>query len=88
MTVQEAVKSAKGYIEEVFDGEHLAEIGLEEVERKSGPSRWLVTIGFSRSIANTRDRYRLSSKRLYKIVEISDPDGEMLAIRNREISNV
>ena len=48
MDVMEATQTAKRYIVELFTGEQIANVGLEEVEFDDTRDEWSVTIGFSR----------------------------------------
>jgi hypothetical protein len=88
MDAREAVRSAKRYIQDIYSDENPANIGLEEVEF-DGHS-WHVTIGFSRpwelegGILNPF--VKLEPKRSYKLVAISDEDGKILSVKNREIN--
>lgn len=88
MTLQVAVNKAKEFVEEVFRDEKPQDIGLEEVEHKEDPGRWLITIGFTREIER-KSPFRAPARRVYKIVEIEDnARGDMIAIRNRETADV
>ena len=49
MDVKEAVATAKKYVTEVFEGEDLADMGLEEVVFDDEADIWKVTIGFMHS---------------------------------------
>jgi len=54
MDVKEAVALAKKYVGEVFAGEPISDVGLEEVEFDDVAGIWAVTIGFSRPWETTR----------------------------------
>ena len=71
LEVKEAVKLAKNYIADIYDGEDITDIGLEEV--KCEDSLWRVTIGFFRPWERQGNKLFASpSQRTYKVVHISD----------------
>ena len=80
MDVKEAIGIAKQYVSDVFSGEHVSDLGLEEVEFDDSSNTWSVTLGFSRPWENVIDpieRFRAqftNRKRSYKIVRIRDDD--------------
>ncbi len=87
--VKEAVKLAKQYIADLYDGESVTEIGLEEVKRDEDKGQWLVTIGFFRSLDEEAGKGVFRQRnRLYKQVVIADPilfePPKVLAVNNYE----
>lgn len=87
MNVKEAVAAAKAYVADVFSNEPVQNIGLEEVEFDADRRIWCVTIGFTRawSPALPPPLTYPTKDRDYKVVRISDFDGQMLSIKNREL---
>ena len=96
MEVKEAVKTALGYVSDAFSDEKLSNLGLEEVIYDESHGRWKITVGFSRpwdyprhSIAATMANPSLllerAASRTYKVVEIRDSNGEVTAIRNKDV---
>lgn len=85
MNVKEAVQIAKAYIADIFAEEHVAKIGLEEVEFEPETGTWLVTIGFSRvwDTDSALVTAIMSSQRAYKSLKIDDADGRVLAMKDR-----
>ena len=84
MDIKEAVKTAKQYVAELFDGEGINYIGLEEIKFETNSHEWLVTVGFERrwdkapgAISAMLEPTR---KRTYKLVRINDKNGEILAL--------
>lgn len=86
MEVKEAVQIAKRHIADVFEGEGIADVGLEEAVRTGShdESTWKITISFTRPwnrrgnlAAVMRDQGTL---RAYKAVNISDSDGAVLSL--------
>jgi hypothetical protein len=87
MDVKEAIASAKAYVRDLYTGEPIRDLGLEEVERDG--SNWLITLGFVRD-----DRPRLSqfsaalaeiaNRRVYKIVHVNDETGDVTSMKNRD----
>jgi hypothetical protein len=88
MNVKEAVKLAKEYVLDLFAEEEINNLGLEEVQRDSEHSCWLVTLGFSRPWDEPRNTLASLAQsnlphRSYKIVYIDDT-GQVKGVRNRE----
>ena len=63
MDVKEAVRAAKEYVVDLFDGEEIDYVGLEEVEFDHESDQWKITIGFSRPWIVPRP-YRQPSARI------------------------
>ncbi len=95
MEVKEAVKVALEYVSDAFSDEKLSNLGLEEVVYDDLDETWKITVGFSRpwdyprhSIATMANPSLLAraASRTYKVVEIRDSDGEVTAIRNKDVA--
>ena len=92
MNVKEAVKKAIEYVADVFESEHLQNVGLEEVVLNDAEDAWEVTIGFSRPwdypkgglVAGLQPQ---NPKRQYKIVRIDNESGNVKSIKIRELTN-
>jgi hypothetical protein len=90
MEVKEAVAVAKRYTQELFADEDIQDVGLEEVDFDYSRSVWNITMGFSRArvpIDAPPFGNLLTPKRWvrsYKIVRISDKNGKVLSVKNRE----
>ena len=89
LNVQDAIKKARDYVGEIFKDEPIADIGLEEVEFDT--DSWKITIGFNRiwKVQPTGLSGMLSSSsfhRSFKVVTISDADGSLVSIKNRELA--
>jgi hypothetical protein len=85
--VHEAITKARGYFSDLFGSEPVSQVGLEEVEHDY--DGWKVTIGFYRPappsasmLANLTSNQ--GSTRWYKVVTVSDADGRLISIKNRE----
>jgi hypothetical protein len=86
LDTKEAVRLAKEWVASQFADEGIEDLGLEEVTMNNG--EWEITLGFARhwdlghlqlpGIAG------LVRPRTYKIVTVSDLDGTVTALRNRE----
>ncbi len=86
MDAREAVNRAREYLVELFDGEDIYEIGLEEVDFDDMANEWSITLGFKRTW--NRTAYLMSPQkdpepRSYKVIRIHDPDGEVRSLRDR-----
>lgn len=89
MEVKEAFIAAKQHVAEIFDDEQITNLGLEEVRYDDGKQKWEITLGFFRPW--NADRSPLAAwagdpaaRRTYKVVTISDADGKILSITNRD----
>ena len=85
MGPKEAVTAAKQHIVNMFDGEGIRNIGLEEIESQG--SYWKITIGFSRNWDSniTAMLGTGGQPRSYKVVEIHQEDGEFFSIKDRTL---
>jgi hypothetical protein len=85
MDAKEAVKAAKRYVLDIFGDEGLADLGLEEIEKRDPEEAWFITLGFSRPW-NRSPLGALGggAKRDYRVVKVSDVDGEILSVKRLE----
>lgn len=97
MDVKEAVRAAKEYVNEVFAGENVVHVSLEEVLFDESENAWKVTIGFFRAWDDSRDaRDRLSrpfglpewKSRAYKVVKMDDETGKVVSLTHRRFPEV
>lgn len=94
MDVKEAVRRAKQYVGEIFSGEKITHVGLEEVVFDDAENCWKITLGFFRpwdldmeqTLVNPLARIDRRSRRTYKIVQIDDDSGKAVSITNRRPS--
>lgn len=95
MDAKEAVKTAKEYVADLFEGESIENVGLEEILFKDKTGIWKVTIGFNRpwdQMKNLADVMSAASageipqwkRRSFKVVDIKDSTGKVLAVTHRE----
>jgi hypothetical protein len=93
MTVREAVATAKTHLQDLFQEEHVANLGLEEVEFDEDHKEWRITLGFSRPwdrepVGPLFDVLgpprRVARARDLKLVRIRDNDGKVISIKNHE----
>jgi hypothetical protein len=96
MDVKEAIKRAKTYVAETFSDEDIIDVGLEEVRRDEDGRHWLITVGFSRASPRLRASrikensilgYNPDLPHVYKVVTLSDQDGDMISITNRAVEH-
>lgn len=89
MNAKEAIATAKGELLDTFQGEGLAEVGLEEIEYDDREETWRVTIGFRRSwnrpVGQLAQALGSAAGRTYKVVALADRDGRLLSIKNRDV---
>jgi hypothetical protein len=87
--VKDAVSSAMDFVREMYAGERLQDLLLEEVEMDHANDQWLVTIGFSlpkeesTSIISPVTSRKL--ERNYKVVAIDAYSGTPLSMKIRDI---
>ena len=95
MDVKEAVATAKKHVAEVFEGEDLADVGLEEVVFDDEADVWKVTIGFNRPwdrLKGLADVMSAASageipewkRRSFKVVRIEDRTGRVMSLTHRK----
>ncbi len=87
MDVKEAVAVAKGYVTQLYVGEEITDVGLEEVEFDQLSNQWSVTIGFfrpwNRTLPEALALARRASARSYKVLRIDDNSGEVKSLKDR-----
>ena len=88
MDVKEAVRTAKEYLVNLYDGEDIADIGLEEVVFNDELHNWNITIGFTRPW-DTRNNVvtALRLRRSYKVVSIDDTTGRVESLTDRILND-
>lgn len=90
MDVLEAISTAKRHILKVFEDENISQLGLEEAFFDEGKDVWHITLGFSRFWDTSQTAVQSVAQKLspsipnrsYKIVEISDKDNRVTAVKN------
>ncbi len=88
MDVREAVAVAKSYLTNLYTGEDIADLGLEEVEFDELSDQWSITLGFARPWERTALRRALSAgdrigARAYKVLRIDDETAEVKSLKDR-----
>lgn len=87
MDVKQAVRLAKDYVGEVYDGEQISNVGLEEVEFNPVSHQWKITVGFSRLWDRENPTpipiSTIRRPRSYKVVVIGDSNGQVLSMKDR-----
>ena len=91
MDVKEAVRTAKTYLIELFEGEQIMNVGLEEVVFDRMSKEWKITIGFSRPwnqknvFANALGDGR--ADRSYKVLRINNDSGGVESLTDRILND-
>ncbi len=86
MDVKEATHTAREYITDVFAGEEISQLGLEEVVHDPDGKQWRITFGFVRpwDRQNTMAvNLGLKSGRAYKVVSIDEESGDIVSLTDR-----
>ena len=85
MKAKEAVQAAKDHILDLFEGEGVTAVGLEEIEEEG--SYWKITIGFTRSwdkgVATVLTGH---GGRSYKVIRVNNKDGRILSVKDRVLT--
>lgn len=88
MDVKEAVATAKKFVTDIFEGENLADVGLEEVVFDDGAKVWKVTVGFNRPWDRLKGLADVMSaapnRRSFKVVQIEDRTGRVVSLTHRK----
>ena len=92
MDVKQVVQKAKEYLADLFDGEEIEYVGLEEVDFDDESQQWKITIGFSRPWDRPKalpaSLLEDPLKRSYKVVRINDADGRVISLKDRILTAV
>lgn len=86
--VKEAVTSAMDFVRDMYEGQRLRDLLLEEVEMAQADNQWLITIGFSlpkeepTSILSPATSKKLG--RQYKIIAVDAVTGQPISMKIRE----
>lgn len=87
MNVKDIVHKAVLHVADLFEGEGVTNVGLEEVTFDEGADEWLVTVGFSRPWDYPKPIIAgfgsIHPNRVYKILRIRNSTGEVLSVKNR-----
>lgn len=88
--VKAAVQKAKAYLADLFEGEGITHVGLEEVEYDAKSNEWRITVGFSRPWDQKNIVTAALSEgrplRTYKVVRMRDNDGRVLSVKDRVLT--
>jgi hypothetical protein len=96
MDEKEAVAAAKRFVSDIYAGEQVTNLGLEEIEHIVSGGNWVVTLGFSRPWNTPRTRAQevlenlgavSSLRRSFKVITIAE-DGTILSMKNRAKEDV
>jgi hypothetical protein len=77
--VKQAVQLAKDFAEGIYEGEKIARLGLEAVEKTGDGKYWLVTLGFSRPWSRKsqkKDTFKSVTEHLQGVVREPKLDRE------------
>ena len=90
MQVTQVTQTARKYLVDLFEGEEIINVGLEEVVFDEASHSWRITIGFSRPwerngvtgplVAALGDR---RPPRTYKVIRVNDYDGSLVSMMDR-----
>lgn len=87
--VKDAVRSAMDFVRDMYEGQRLRDLLLEEIEMAEGRDQWLVTIGFSlpkeESTSIISPATSRKFERNYKVVAVDACSGTPLSMKIRDI---
>ena len=88
MDVKLVVQIAKRYVTELFEGEPIANVGLEEVVYEDESDTWKITIGFTRpwhrrNPQTAAEKLASPFERSYKVVQVDDQSGKVESLKDR-----
>ena len=88
--VKQAVRLAKKYFDELYEGEDLPNVLLEEIEITEDEKLWLITFGYDtdHTVELPYDTVlgpRVRHLRDYKTVEVDAVTGELIALKIRKV---
>lgn len=91
MKLKEAITAARSYLEEVFQGEDIADVRLEEVVFDRRDDAWLITFGVMRPSGTSRPITSsiftpATLKQSYKVVRIPTDSNDLPSVRIREFA--
>lgn len=85
--VKQAVTSAMDFVLDLYDGQSLRDLLLEEVEMDQAHNKWLVTIGFSLANEESTSILTPSTRKLarhYKVIAVDSRTGHTMSMKIRE----
>lgn len=85
--VKDAVSSAMEFVRDMYDGQGLRDLLLEEVELAQAGNQWLVTIGFLLARDESTSILTPATRRLarqYKVVAVDALSGQPVSMKIRE----
>ncbi len=86
LTLKDAVNCAKSYVAELYQGEQVTDLMLEEIRLSSDEGVWHVTIGFTPPwvLRGLNSKFSVRPHdRVYKVVNVDSGTGEVRAIEIR-----
>ncbi len=91
--VREAVRIARQYMRDLYEGEKLPNLRLEEVELSEDNAEWLVTFGFTASEKDVETNSFITAiggstsrpRRDYKLIRVDARTGKALAMNIRTL---
>ena len=89
MDKKQAVTTAKDYVTDLYTGEQIEDIGLEEVQYDRKRRQWRITVGFNRRTAanNVVTQFGGMPRRSYKIVTVEEKTESAISLKDRELSD-
>jgi hypothetical protein len=85
--VKQAVASAMDFVRDMYEGQSLLDLLLEEVEMAQADDQWLVTIGFSLAKEESASIISPATRKLarhYKVIAVDALSGHPLSMKIRE----
>ena len=87
--VKKAVKTSRDYIAGLYSGEEIIDISLEEVEASEDGKYWLVTLGFTKQMAQPLNPMEAMTGpkfvRVYKEIKVDAESGQVCSMKIRKM---
>lgn len=86
VSVKQAVEKAAGFLNEMYEGQVLDDLRLEEVERSDDNKLWFITLSFLKPPLPFQSALSLPRSREYKVVTVSAETGEVRSMKIRTLT--
>ncbi|MEN6497885.1 MAG: hypothetical protein ABFD16_26600 [Thermoguttaceae bacterium] len=84
--VKQAVEKAVEFVQEMYEGQALDDLRLEEVERSDDNKLWSITLSFLKPPSPLQSSLSLPRSREYKVVAVSAETGEVRSMKIRTLT--
>lgn len=94
MIIKDAVRIAKEFLQEAYEGQELVHLLLEEIRFDEASNRWYVTLGFDELTPRSSSPYDIPvpawmappADRMYRVIEVDASSGRGISMKIREFA--